>query len=272
MNELPNLPKNVSQVSSPNHPFTFEGPDTLIYNSSGLLALFTPKENELTNYLSFFSRITNSIIAYPPKTKILIVVDPRQKISNIINQYGKWYASDLIELKDLKYSNALIIDKKEDRRISDLKKAQKIIFNNQAKFQLDNSNYVSQNKFEKNISNISITIPKAGYIDNLTKKNITARANIFELNDNCYGIKRLTNKVADLIDLKPFFEFALKAEYNIDNGVPYQTHQMGKVLNVDSIPKNKFDPLKPIRLVSLFGWHIVNTDSLEGMENRITKL
>lgn len=68
-----------------------------------------------------------------------------------------------------------------------------------------------------------------------------------------------------------FFEFVINSEFNVDNGVPYYNYISRKALNVNDVPKIKFDPLKPTRIASLFGWHLVNSNDFEHIQSRISK-
>jgi hypothetical protein len=73
------------------------------------------------------------------------------------------------------------------------------------------------------------------------------------------------------MELKPFYEFAINSEFTVDNGVPHFNHISRKVLNVNNMPLTKYDPLKPTRVASLFGWHLVNSNDFNQIENRILK-
>lgn len=84
-------------------------------------------------------------------------------------------------------------------------------------------------------------------------------------------MKKLSKNVSDIIELQPFFEFVINSEFNVDNGVPYFNSITRKALNLNEVPKIKFDPLKPTRIASLFGWHIVNSNNFEQIEERIIK-
>jgi hypothetical protein len=52
--------------------------------------------------------------------------------------------------------------------------------------------------------------------------------------------------------------------YNLDNGIPYPTHQYEtNIIVADEIPTDRFDPLKPLRTAAFTGWSIIKPQSLE---------
>src|SRR5687767_1834687 len=99
MTEITNIPKGLIKVDNPDHPFTFDGPDTLLSDSNGLLAIFTIRQNEQTNATKLFSRLTNALIAYPASTQMLLLIDQKISVSNSITQFGKFYFNEFIEIK-----------------------------------------------------------------------------------------------------------------------------------------------------------------------------
>ena len=273
MTDFSNIPKGLIKVDNPDHPFTFDGPDNLLSDSNGLLAIFTIRENEHTNATKLFSRLTNSLIAYPASTQMLLLLDKSIGVPNSIAQFGKFYFNEFIEIKDIRKSKALIRDKKPEYKLKEIKNVQKKIFNIQSQVQRDNIEYIKKKKeFKTKISNQDALLKnKAKYFDRITQKEITTRANIFEYKNQLSGQKPLSNKISDLQDLQPFYEFVINSEFMVDNGVPYFKHLSRKALNVDSIPKIKFDPFKPTRVASLFGWHLVNSNDFTELEGRISK-
>jgi hypothetical protein len=76
---------------------------------------------------------------------------------------------------------------------------------------------------------------------------------------------------SDIRELQPYYEFVINSEFNVDNGVPYYTSLNKKVLNLNEIPKIQYDPLKPLRIASLFGWLISNSNNLQEIESRFHK-
>jgi hypothetical protein len=90
-------------------------------------------------------------------------------------------------------------------------------------------------------------------------------------NDHILGIKMLSKGNSDIRELQPYYEFVINSEFNVDNGVPYYTSLNKKVLNLNEIPKIQYDPLKPLRIASLFGWLISNSNNLQEIESRFHK-
>ena len=82
MQKFQNLPKGLLKVDNPDHPFTFDGPDTLLSDTNGLLAIFNVRANEQINPTKLFSRLTNSLIAYPASTQMLLLIDKNDNILN----------------------------------------------------------------------------------------------------------------------------------------------------------------------------------------------
>ncbi len=275
MIELKNIPKGLIKVDKPDHPFAYDGPDTLLSDKNGLLAIFYIRENERKNASKLLSRLTNAIIAYPPHTKMLLLYDHKSIVPDRLSEFGKYYFSDFIEIKDLRKSKALIRDKKNENVIKEIQNIQKKIFTIQSQVQTDNLSYIKKTKFlKKDIQRIPFLIEKAQkakYFDKISQKEKTVRANIFEHNNQYFGNKKLTSSASDLIELQPYFEFVINSEFAVDNGVPYYQYISRKALNLNEVPVIKFDPLKPTRIASLFGWHIVNASDFEEIENRIIK-
>ena len=84
MTEFDNLPKGLIKVDNPDHPFAYDGPDTLLSDQKGLLAIFSIRENEQKNPNKLFTRLTNALIAYPAHTKMLLLHDHKKEIENRI--------------------------------------------------------------------------------------------------------------------------------------------------------------------------------------------
>lgn len=272
MNKIENLPKGILTVDNPEHPFAFDGPDYLLSDRTGLLAIFELRENEQQNPSKLLSRLTNSLIAYPANTKMLLLLDKDISPNNNILQYGKLYFNEFIEAKDFRKAKSLLRDKKPDFKIKEIQKIQKQIFTIQSQVQKDNFEYINKAKFDNNASLKSDSLTKkATFYDRLNHKEVITRANIFEFENQYFGQKKLSKNASDIEELKPYYEFVINSEFIVDNGVPYFKHLSRKVLNVNEIPKIKFDPLKPLRIASLFGWHIINTNNFDEMENRISK-
>lgn len=266
------LPKGIIKVDNPDHPFSYDGPETLLSDKKGLLAIFSIRDNEQKNPNKLFSRITNSIIAYPAYTKMLLLYNHKEVIPDSIANFGKYYFSDFIEVKDIKKSKALIKDKKDDKKIFEIKNIQKKLFNIQSQVQRDNLIYIKKNDFnKKEINDMPKLKDKAKYFDRINQKLVSTRAKIYEYEDQIFGLKKMSKSVPDLIELQPFYEFALNSEFEVDNGVPHFRFIARKALNVSDVPKIKFDPLKPTRIASLFGWHLVNSNDFQQLEKRISK-
>lgn len=272
MTEYENLPKGLIKVDSPDHPFAYDGPDTLLSDQKGLLAIFSIRDNEQKNPNKLFTRLTNALIAYPAHTKMLLLIDHKNDISNAVYQLGKYYFNELIEIKDIRKAKSIIKDKKDDSKIKDIKNIQKKIFTIQSQVQRDNLDYIKRIDFKDEIlRDIPYLKEKAKYFDRLNQKETSVRANIFKYDNQIIGIKKLNKNVSDLLELQPFFEFVINSEFNVDNGVPYYNSISRKALNVSDVPRIKFDPIKPTRIASLFGWHLVNSNDFEHIQSRISK-
>lgn len=274
MIKLNNLPSGIIKVENPDHPFTYDGPDILLSDRKGLLAIFYLRENEQKNVNKLFARTTNALIAYPPYTKMLFLYNYKKETPNSIIQFGKLYFDDLIEIKDIKKSKSIMKDKKSEKRIENIRYYQKKIFAIQSRIQRNNMHYINSKKFNRkeilDISYLKENAKKVQYFDKVSQKEVVTRANIFEHQNRYYGVKKLRSSKSDLVELQPYFEFVINSEFNVDNGVPYYDIS-NKVLNLNEIPMMKFDPFKPTRIASLFGWYIVNSKDFYQLENRLTK-
>jgi len=212
------------------------------------------------------------MIAYPAHTRMLLLIDKTNEIPNSINQIGKYYFSEFIEPKDIRKSKALMKDKKSEYKIKEIKNTQKKIFTIQSQVQNDNLGYIKKTDFkEKNITDFTFLKNKAKYFNKINQKEVAVRANIYEFQNQFFGIKKLTNRASDLLELQPFYEFVINSEFMVDNGVPYFKIISRKVLNVNDFPTIKYDPLKPTRIASLFGWHLINSNDFNQIQNRISK-
>lgn len=273
MTKIGHIPKGLNRVDNPDHPFTFDGPDTLLYNSNGLLAVFIIRQNEYRNTRKLFARVTNTLIAYPAYTKMILLLDSKRCVPNYITQFGEAYFNKFIERNEISKLNNLLSEKKAEHDLKKIKYIQQRIFSFQSTVQKDNVKYIEEKKiFRKNFFNKDLTLQdKAKYYDRIRQREVIARANIFNYQNQYYAQKKLSKNISDLRELKPYFEFVINLEFDVDNGVPYYKHLSEKVLNINDIPKIKFDPFKPIRVASLFGWHLVNSNDFEDLKNRISK-
>ncbi|MGN6293917.1 MAG: hypothetical protein ACTHMV_14320 [Chitinophagaceae bacterium] len=263
------LPNGFSHVDNPDHPFTFDGPDALVYDRKGLLAIFEIRDNERVSGNKIFARLVNTLIAYPPRAKMILIYS--ENISPELSDKADYLFDRIIEKKELKKARSLIKDDKPQGHIREIKHTQSRIFSLQSQTQLDNIRYIrKREKFSTPIPDKLLpTNQKAKYLDRIYGKEYTVRANIFESDNQFYGQKRLQGGSSDLEGLQAFFEFAVNAELLIDRAVPYYRHLSKKVLNLDKIPRIKLDPLKPIRIASLFGWRLTNSSNFPEMKERI---
>jgi hypothetical protein len=112
---------------------------------------------------------------------MLLLVDKQNNIPNSINQFWKFYFSELIEIKDLRKSKALIKDKKTEAKIQEIKNIQKKIFSTQSQVQRDNLDYIKKSEFkQKELKDLPFLKDKAKYFDKLNQKEVIVRAKIFE--------------------------------------------------------------------------------------------
>jgi hypothetical protein len=269
MFKLPSAPKGFMKVENPDHPFTFTGPDYLYSDESGLLAVFRPTKEEVQNLKKLQARVANTIIAYPPHTLVVLVQD-HMTTNNSLISLDKILFNELIEPKDIARARVILKKKRNTNSINSIKKIQHDLFRQQAQIQLDNVNYFDKWNYtsKKNVL-VEKTIKKALYLDPFSRKEIRTRANIYELKNKLIGMKKLSKKISDLIELRPYFEFVLNSEIQMDNAVPYLNSFSKKVLGLNHIPIIRNDPYKPLRIASLFGWHIAPLDTVEELSDRI---
>jgi len=265
-------PKGILKVEHPDHPFTYTGPDVLYADRPGLVALFKIRENEQRNASKLFSRITNALIAYPPNTKMLLLIEDSVLIPSKLIERGKNYLDEFIEPSDIRRIRSLMRDKKSETRIQQIKYTQKKLFSIQAQIQKDNLDYIKTVQFkEKKFERPSFLNEKAKYYSPIDEREIRARANIFSFQNNYYGVKKLSRGISDLVELQPFFEFVINAQFQVDDRIPFFKYVARKVLNISDVPRIRYDPIKPIRVASLFGWHLVNANNFEDLEIRMSK-
>lgn len=268
MIQIESIPKGIIKVDNPDHPFAFDGPDILLSDKKGLLAVFQIRDNETPNKL--LARLTNALIAYPASTQMLFLYNYKTHQPNLIFDSLKYYFNGIIEPNDVRKAKSLIADGKAKPKIKEIRNIQKRLFETQSRIQLNNLEYIEKKvNFEKSaLIDRNELKEKGKYTDRLTNKETKARANIFLYNDRIIGIKSLSKSNSDIVELQPYYEFAINSEFKVDNGVPYFSHLTKKALNLNDIPKVQYDPLKPLRIASLFGWLIVNSNNLTEIENR----
>jgi hypothetical protein len=259
------------KVELPDHPYTFDGPDQLISDRGSLIGVFRLRDGETDQPKKLLSRISNSLIVYPAYTKMVLLLNPKQNVSNAITLFAKDYVSEVIEKKDLNNPNSLLRDKKDESKLKELKDVQRRIFSSQARIQTNNINYFSENPIKKSrIERLTVSMKKARYVNPVSRESTITKANIYEYDQQVYGFKKLNNRRSDILDLRPYYEFSIFSDFKIDSGVPHFYKISHKLLNVDSMPSAKLDPLKPMRIASLFGWYFVNASSEEEIQHRRT--
>ncbi|MGB4849332.1 MAG: hypothetical protein WBP41_15510 [Saprospiraceae bacterium] len=272
MNTFSNIPKSIIEVVNPDHPYTFDGPDVLLSDRNGLLAIFEIRETDQQSANKLFSRVINSILAYPPSTKMCLLLDNSIKYPSAINQLGSFYFDEFIEYKDIRYTKSIIKNKKQHKKVKEIANIQKKLFSIQSQILTNNLDYIKNNIFN---SIIILQTPflteKAKSFNRETQKEIITKANIFQYNDRIYGMKKLSGSSSDLKELQPYYEFVINSEFFIDTGIPYYNNLKKKVLNLTEVPKQKNDPIKPLRIASLFGWLLVNSNDFNQLESRIPK-
>jgi hypothetical protein len=171
----------------------------------------------------------------------------------------------IIERKDLRISNKLLQDKIAMGRIDSLRDVQKRLFKMQTHRELINFKYLKEVKFKFSKTNILLETrltKKASYQSKLSDTLIKSRSNIFEFDNRIIAVKKMSTKRSDLVELKPFFEFALFKEFDFQNGLLNYGNMSSKVMNLDRIPVSRYDPIKPIRIASLLGWYLSNSNNM----------
>lgn len=270
MNNKFQLPKGIIRVDNPDHPFTYDGPDILLSDKTGLIAIFRLRDNEQSSPSKMLSRLSNSLIAYPAETQMVLLWDNFNQ-HDISLKFDKFYFHRMIELKDLRLSKSMLREKKTSSTVKTIKDLQRRIFNSQAQIQMNNLNYIKKTDFGKVDFKNFKELKRVRYLDRLMQKEIYTRANIYEYEDFIIGSKKLSKSTSDIVELRPYFEFALSTDISIDNGVPYFNQVKEKTLNLNNVPIIKFDPIKPIRIASLFGWYISSSNNVFDLINRLPK-
>lgn len=270
MLKLPPAPKGFLKVENPDHPFTFIGPDYLYSDESGLLAVFKPTKEEILNLKKLQARVANTILTYPPHTLVVLVQDLRLT-NNPFAELDRVLFNKLIEPKDIASARVILRNKRKTESITRIKKIQHDVFRQQAQIQLDNISYFDNWKTSNSKTKIFVekTIQKAQFYDQFSRKEVKTRANIYKLKDKVIGMKKLSKKISDLNELRPYFEFVLNSEIQMDDAVPYFNHFSKKVLGLSQIPIIRYDPYKPLRIASMYGWHIAPINSVEQLSERI---
>ncbi|MBK7868344.1 MAG: hypothetical protein IPJ75_15920 [Ignavibacteriales bacterium] len=108
------------------------------------------------------------------------------------------------------------------------------------------------------------------YYDYILQTEVTVRLSSHEDENHFYVIKKLSGNRSELVQLQPFYEFSVKSDFTVDSAVLYPTEiskdslnqSKKKFLFLNEFPKMRIDPLKPLRIANLLGWHILNPNDL----------
>ncbi|TCC99984.1 hypothetical protein [Pedobacter psychroterrae] len=271
-NQIKLIPRDFLRVDQPEHPFTINGPDILLSDKRNLIALFYPSAEELKSKTKLMTRLIGSKIAYHATTVMVLFLDPSLRIS-FEQQKAAQFFDQIIQERDLPQLGQFFKEKKTLTGIQDHKQQQAVIFDLQAKAQLKNLDYIEKIGFQhKAVAPLNVAVKKNVYYNKITAKFEKSRANIFESqNQAIIGFKNLQKSKSDLAELEPFYEFSLRTQFEIDKGVPYFDKIQAKILSVNDKPVSRYDPLKPIRMASLFGWQISNINNTAELNDHIAQ-
>lgn len=264
--DFKNIPKGVGKVDKPDHPFAFDGPDMLLYNSNGLLAIFYLRSREIKSLGKLIVRLTNALIVYPPYTRMIFLYDHSKELqeSNMIRFDD--YFDEVIEPADINKAESLLLDRKGLKKINDIRSIQKVVFNNQAIVQKENIELMRSDRSQ--YSGLINELPfasKAKYHDQFLHKEVKVRAQIYEYENNFYAIKKTVKYKSEVIQFQPFYEFSIKSDFLPDRGVAffrdskknYLDKSKKRILFLYEFNTMKVDPLKPLRIANLLNWCVV---------------
>lgn len=264
----------MNYVKNPDHPFVDQGPDYILADSEGnLLGLFFPKAKENSDILKLFLRLLNSRLAYPPKSLMVLVLDENTSYS-INQEIEDNYFNKVIYSKDISRIPLLIKEKFDADSQYKLSKVQHFLFNSQARIQMNNMNYIKNINFESSrVNKFPTSFKKVEYYNSFRKIEEISTEPIYEIGDDIVAIGKLSRYKSDINNMRPFYEFIMKSVFSFDNHVPYDNFGAHtRLLNLNKIPTLKTDPLKPIRIASLFGWLLCNVNSIDEIEKRKTDI
>lgn len=267
------IPSNLDYVKNPDHPFVDQGPNYVITDGEGnLICLFFPEVKENGDISKLYLRLLNSRLVYPPKALMILVLD--KNTSDYSSQsIEDNYFNKVIYTEDMSKVSLLMKEKFDQNSQYDLGKVQYFIFNNQAKMQMNNVSYIKRTNFNSSrLDKFPTKFKKAKYYNSFKKTEEQSTAPIYEVGDDIVGVIKMPRYKSDINHMRPFYEFTMKSVFRFDNHVPYgKVDTFTRVLNLNKIPTIKTDPLKPIRIASLFGWLICNVNSIDQIEKRKTE-
>ena len=273
-NKMDNIFENIIEekdvVFNPDHPYAYYSPEIICRIKSQIFCFFIPRKEELRSPNKILFRLLNTRLVYPPKSTMVIVLDKDSEFK-LEYELDKVYFDLAVLKSDLKkYSRSIFKEKKDSKDVKKLKIIQKDNFNFQSSNYLNNISFIENKEWDnKDVEFQDDNLHKPKYKDSLFRSNFRPRSKIYKGEETYFGIKNLSNKRSDLHELKPFFQFSMRMNYSFDNGVPYSQFLKEKVISLNSIPTRKFDPLKPIRILSLFGWLISNSNNIDDINKRI---
>ncbi|MBK7868345.1 MAG: hypothetical protein IPJ75_15925 [Ignavibacteriales bacterium] len=123
--ELNNIPEGVSKVDKPDHPFAFDGPDMLLYNSNGLLAIFYLRPKEIQSPSKVIVRLTNALMVYPPYTRMIFLYDQSKELQESNGIKFEYYFDEVIEPSDIKKKSLYYVIGKMISKLKELREYKK---------------------------------------------------------------------------------------------------------------------------------------------------
>lgn len=260
--------KDYFRVNNPDHPFVYSGPDILLSDAKSLTALFIPSPEELGSSNKLLLRLINSKIGYPANTIMTLVLDHNKEFKNT-DRVERDFFDLVIEPSDLKRLKSILKETKSISYFKDFKHTQKQLFDRQARVQNSNLVYAEKVKFDKDKVEPFINKEKIQYFNYLEDRFEKVRSNIYAFENTLIGFKNLSKK-PDLEELAPYYDFVLRSELFMKDKIPFfKKRDDAKCLSLNELPTSRFDPMKPMRLASLFGWLIGNINSEKDLEFRL---
>jgi len=257
---------------SPDLPELFEGPDVLAGRSGQLIAIFVPKGQELQSPDRLRNRLILSRLALPDHAQCLLVLNEKSvylpHLMDLERDFHAVVRSD--DLSELRRTRSKSMDHRripletrlmvEDRMAVLLKQSRP-----EESELLNLSNGLSEDDVSPLAvdSSLSKSLPTDGLrafwtTPLLAEADLPSRRTAEVRVENGVLIASADGRHKALRErVRPFLALAMDTAFRVDNGVPYLYRPTAGVLVLRDLPRDRSDPLKPLRASAFAGWAVL---------------
>jgi hypothetical protein len=280
----------------PDHPMLLAGPDVFLALPGNLVSLFIPKQQEIADPDKLLVRLALSRLALPSHAKWVLLI-PRHLVSwGYSNQVARNF-HETIDEKGISQLRTFLVSPPPDK-ISPIPEELRKKVNNRFEdaYRTSTESFSAERKREGKrvltalahkqkfiMAHVPRLVPRETtasghwkvYMDQgeseYLRKQAPARS-IVEKDDVVLGELDTPRIQSFSYHSMRLNENLFRLTYTLDNGIPYfKKQKLVSLLQVTSVPTNRFDPMKPLRVLAFAGWHVVHADSPEGLMNEVVQ-